>query len=724
MGSLFNLLYILLVSAGIFYAQAGSSYAQTEMEMGSEPVYIEAETFDYDENAKIVNAIGKVQVTQGERVVLSDELTYYLSENIVLASGSVRVLEKDGNVYFAEKIEFKDDLKEGVVRDFRARLSDGSLLASNTATRISEDVTKLAQAVYSPCKLCKEDPEKAPLWQFKAQEVTHDTAQEKMYYRDARLEVYGVPVAYTPYFSHPTPDAKRKSGFLTPTYRGSGSLGAAVETPYYYTFSDSMDATITPIFTTSEGVILFNEFRHLTESGYYQIRGSITYPDKRDDLGDRIADKKELRGHIDGFGYFNINEDWDWGFAVRRATDDTYLGRYGFAHEDTLTSTAYIEKTSGREYVMLRGLAFQGLRVDDDPDVTPFVLPVAAYSYESNQGYMGGRWFVDANMMALTRKLGADSNRATSTVGWRLPVKSIGGHFYELKTSVRGDVYSVNDYMFTNEAGAFDETDDPFTRLTPEIEMSWRYPLINRFATSSSGSYLTLEPRVSVLASPNEDDPQEVPNEDSQIVEFSDVNLFAANRYPGYDVIETGFRVNYGLGGTLYIDEKTFFDYLFGQNYHADDDSTFSALIGDMDDSMSDYVGRLAAKIGFINTSYRFRLMNDNFAARRNEVDTLFDFNPVTFSVDYDSFHDDFYLGDRKQIGLGTSWAINENWSVHASGQRDLSENGGLIYMGSGVTFQNECLAVISGINREFTRDRDIEPSTSFIVRVALKNLD
>ena len=49
-----------------------------------------------------------------------------------------------------------------------------------------------------------------------------------------------------PYFNHPDPSVKRKSGFLTPFYKGSGNLGSSVSIPYFYNLSDSRDLTFKP----------------------------------------------------------------------------------------------------------------------------------------------------------------------------------------------------------------------------------------------------------------------------------------------------------------------------------------------------------------------------------------------------------------------------------------------------------------------------------------------
>ncbi len=51
----------------------------------------------------------------------------------------------------------------------------------------------------------------------------------------------------------------------------------------------------------------------------------------------------EVRGNIDANGAFKIDEHYDWGFNISRATDDTYLHLYNFSNETMLTSRIYAE---------------------------------------------------------------------------------------------------------------------------------------------------------------------------------------------------------------------------------------------------------------------------------------------------------------------------------------------------------------------------------------------
>src|SRR3546814_18368389 len=64
------------------------------------------------------------------------------------------------------------------------------------------------------------------------------------------------------------------------------------------------------------------------------------------------------------------------------------------------------------------------------------------------------------------------------------------------------------------------------------------------------GGTQRLTPRVQFVASPPTTN-LEIPNEDSRAVDLEDSNLFALNRFPGYDRVEDGVRLTYGLDWEL-----------------------------------------------------------------------------------------------------------------------------------------------------------------------------
>jgi len=130
----------------------------------------------------------------------------------------------------------------------------------------------LEKAVYTTCKPCKDDPEKAPTWQIKAFRIVYNQEKARVEYEDAFFELFGVPVIYMPYFSHSDPEAPRQSGFLVPGVGHSSDIGYFLEVPYYFALDPSYDLVIAPMYTENDGPLLKSEWRQRTESGSYNFK--------------------------------------------------------------------------------------------------------------------------------------------------------------------------------------------------------------------------------------------------------------------------------------------------------------------------------------------------------------------------------------------------------------------------------------------------------------------
>ena len=255
-------LAFLPLAAGDVLAQArGSGFNMPGGQDTKSPVLFSAEELSHDQDLGIIVARGKVEMTQDQRTLMADVVSYNQRTNTATASGNVSILEPTGDVIFAEYVELQDGLREGFVRNVRMLMTDGGRMAGNDATRTGGNRTELDQGVYSPCDLCKTDPTRAPVWQIRAARVIHDQERKIVQYRDASMEIMGIPVAYSPYFSHPDPTVKRQSGFLAPTIGVKTDLGGFAKIPYYFVLTDSMDLTFEPVITTKQGIVLGGEFR-------------------------------------------------------------------------------------------------------------------------------------------------------------------------------------------------------------------------------------------------------------------------------------------------------------------------------------------------------------------------------------------------------------------------------------------------------------------------------
>jgi len=67
--------------------------------------------------------------------------------------------------------------------------------------------------------------------------------------------------------------------------------------------------------------------------------------------------------------------------------------------------------------------------------------------------------------------------------------------------------------------------------------------------------------------------------------------------------------------------------------------------------------------------------------------------------------------------------ALSDAWSINGVARRDIEQNQ-MLFAGTGLVYKNECFTLLTGLARTYTRDREVEPDTSFTVRVAFKNLN
>ena len=686
-------------------------------------VLIKADQLTYDETLGTVVATGNVEIAQGERVLIADTVSYNQAAKLVTASGNVTLMEPSGEVMFADYAEITDDLRDGIIHNLRILMTDHSRIAANGARRSNGNRTEMRKAVYSPCELCPEDREAAPIWQLKAIKIVHDQTAHDIEYYDAWFELYGIPVAYVPYFRHPDPTVKRRSGFLTPAYANSTALGFELTTPYFWSIAPHRDVTISPRFTTNEGVVLGAEYREHTGNGQYLVDGSTTYTDARDDDG-KLEGGNEVRAHLFSDGEFELDPEWRWGYEFQRASDDLYLRRYRISSLDTLTTNAFVEGFNGRSYAAGNTFWFQGLKDGDDEGQIPLVLPLLDFNYAGEPDTNGGYFTIDSNLMVLHRLDGTDSRRLSAEAGWHLPYITDSGHAFRLSATMRGDLYHVNNVV--NPGNPAGQTDNGLAgRVRPELTAEWRYPLVSHIGTIRH----VLEPIIQAIVAPNGGNPTNIPNEDSQDFEFDHTNLFTNNRFTGLDRVESGPRINYGLRAGFYGQGGGRTTLLVGQSARLREDDTFDIGSG-LENHLSDYVGRIYIQpADFLNISYRFRYNKDDFSARRNEVNLSTGPTWLRANIGYAQIEDQqassgtTTFANREEVVGNAALQFAEYWTFTAGTRRDLTGDGATINWNTGLSYQDECVLISTILQRSFTRDREIEPETNIIFFVKLKNL-
>lgn len=691
---------------------ASSAPAPTASEEKPQEVLIRADKMSYDSNTNIVSAEGNVEITYGARVLLAEKLSYNQDTRIVIAEGNATLREANGTVLSGNRIEVTDDMRDGIIDSMNVVIAGRGRLAAAKATRADGNVMTLEKAVYTTCKPCQDNPQKDPTWQIKAFRIVYNQEKARVEYEDAFFEVFGVPIIYMPYFSHSDPEAPRESGFLVPTPGHSSDLGYFLEVPYYFALDPSYDLVVAPMYTENDGPLLKSEWRQRTSNGLYNLQFSARYGRPLDDAGVEFGDDT-LQGHIFGKGNFKIDDVWRWGYSAQLTSNDTYLKRYDISSLDRLENNVFIEGIQGRSYASVNSWYFQGLRQTDDPGTTPLVLPLAEVEYVPDETVLGGRASILASALYLHRTEGRDTARLSATGSWKLPLTTDDGHLITLFANLRGDLYHVTD---TTPAGG----SETVGRALAWGGLEWRYPLVR----TDWGWKQVVEPIVQVIAAPNGGNPVEIPNEDSGAFEFDETNLFSFNKFPGLDRLETGPRVNAGVRAAAYFDDG-FVEAIIGESFRFNEDDAFTPESG-LREQQSDFVGRLIVQPnGSIRVVHRFRIQQEDFSFERNEVYAeASDPDRYLLRTGYVLLEPDPVLPEqREEVNLLGSLRTFDNIWLRGSGRRDLSGDR-MIESKFGIFYEDDCAEFGIDFRRRFTRDRDIEPASSWLFTFRLKGVN
>lgn len=695
------------------------------------PVLFSADEVEYDSDLGLVVAKGHVELTQRDQILLADTVTYNERTDTATASGHVSLLEPSGEIVFADYVELHDNMREGFLQNVRMLLSDRSRMAGNTARRVEGYRTEIRRGVYSPCEPCAEDPTRAPIWQIKAARIVHDKQEQLIEYYDATMEFDGYPVLWSPYFSHPDPTVKRRSGFLVPSVGNSTANGFHTGIPYYWVLGPDKDATFSPVFTTAGGTFLGGQYRQRFGDGKWTTDGSVTVGSSAYTNID-TEPVNNTRWHLNTSAEFDLNQDWRVGLDALRASDPTYLLRYSLPSPyNFLTSHAYAEDFGERSYTNISAWSFQSLQTGVGDSTQPIVAPVIDYHWLSEPGALGSRLALQGNLMDLYRlHEGVATRRGSVGTDWRLPLSDDIGGRYDLSVAVRGDGYQ-SDNLPTATGGTESAT---VGRVFPQLAFTWRYPWVRR----AEGYSQIIEPIAMVAAAPNGGNPGTIPNEDSQGFEFDDTSLFRPNRFPGFDRVDSGQRVDYGLRTGVYGDGGGSTRLIVGQSYALQTNDNFLPGSG-LEHHVSDVVGKATISPGpLVDFTYGFRLGYDDLAMHTQEIGSSFGPPNLRLNLTYiqiNQIADAPSLQKRKQLAAVINTNLTRYWSMQLLGTRDFAPAptasavgqtvGSTETLNSGIslTYRDECVAFITSLTQSGVRSGDAVPGTSLMFSVVFKNL-
>lgn len=488
-------------------------------------------TADYGQGVgnQLYTVRGNVLIRRGSQELEADQATYNDETGFVDAAGRVH-FRQDAFVIDGETAHFNLATETGQIDRtqyvYAQRHAHGE---AETLVRESDDITQLYRATYTTC-----DPGKID-WQLFARHVTLDQNKAVGIARDVTLRFKGVPLLYLPYINFPLSD-ERKTGLLPPTIGYSNRTGLDLAAPFYWNIAPDRDATITPRYMQTRGLLMRGEFRYLnpTNSGRIEaeyLPNDALFGSDRGAFSVQHQQALTPRWHVDG----NVNY----------VSDMFYLGQLG----DNL-STANITHLDRRLDLSYTGEHRQFLaRVQGYQTIDPTIaaadrpyqsLPQLLFVGNAPTHPLGADYDLVAEFINFQRESSLTGSRihAEPSVSW--PIETLS-YFIIPKLGLNYTGYYLN-----NTAGANNAPQHGVPVYSLDSGLYFERDL----ALAETPLIQTLEPRLYYLRIPYRNQ-SDFPVFDTTEYDFSYTQLFRENRFTGADRLNDANQLSTGLTSRL-----------------------------------------------------------------------------------------------------------------------------------------------------------------------------
>ena len=607
---------------------------------------------------------GDVSINRADQRITADHLTYQNKTAVANMSGDVFYQQHDLALY-SQQANLNLDQDTGKFSHNQFIIESSHARAQTTLTeQVNSNITRSSGVEYTTC---------APgdnAWSLKAKTLELNKETGRGTGRDVWVDVFSLPILYTPYISFPIDD-RRQSGILTPTFGVSDTTGLDISVPYYWNIAPNYDATLTPRVMSDRGLMLGGEFRYLSTQSEGQVFVEI--------LDD--TETSELRGQFSYQDNTRFNSRLSSSLDLNYISDDEYFEDFG----DSLSSASgrYLKSNAQLNYradnwnLLTKIENYDSIDADASSASRPHrLLPQVLFNLKETDAFGLAKVNMRNEFVFFDHSHDAKAKRLDLHPSISLPFRTPGS-FITPKLGVR-----YTDYTLSNQADGIDSHQN---RTLPILSVDSGL-FFERELNIGGGVIQTLEPRAFYLYVPHENQ-DEIPLFDTSEYDFSFNQLFRENRFAGADRVGDANQLTLALT-TRFIDSNTGSEQLkasLGTIIYFDDlEVGLSPNSKPITKDSSDIVGELSAKLTE-HWAARSALQYDPHTEKtqkatvglhyRNGDNRLFN---ATYRSRYEGTLDsNGNSNDLEQTDLSFKWPLSKSWNSvgrwNYSAEHDLS---------------------------------------------------
>jgi len=641
-------------------------------------------------------------------IILVDMFQYQIEKNLFSSVGKVEISDVNKNKYFFKELHVDTKKREMVGSDVSVLLDQESFGVDKESDPrfVANDVLvtkKQANFTKGVFTICKKREGKCPPWSLQAKEIRHDKIKKTIYYDSATLKFYDIPIFYFPKFFHPDPTVKRQSGFLTPFFTDTTTVGAGFGLPYYWAISNEKDFTFTPKLYAKENILFLNEYRQAFRNGFLILDTSYTQ-------GYKETNKKKTKGsrnHLFAELDLDLSEDKPYesklSFKSQRVSNNTYFRVHDIntalvnSENTTLENKVSYNFANDDAYVDLSATVYEDLRKGAN-DRYEFLLPNITYGktfFTKNLGMLDFKTNAFYNNYDTDKHTTFINNDITWAPGNYITKKGFVNTFKGMVKNTNYEAKNTSDY----------KTDGAVSELTSVLTFKSSLPMQK---TENNFSKI-FAPNFMIRFAPGH-----MRNLSGDDVFLNYANLYSMNKT---SEIEKGLTAILGFdykikGKTVDNADIEKLSVSMGQVFNYEENKDMPTK-SSLNQKMSDVVGEIDYNFSEIGSiGYKFSLDNNLNDLNYNEISTDLNFGKFAFNLDY--LEQRNHVGNENYISAGVTLNFNEKNKLGFSTKKNFKTDSAEFY---NISYQYEIDCLTAGLvyRREFYEDSDLEPNDSLM---------
>jgi len=685
----------------------------TELDLDADEVYIEQN--------KDVTAERNVDANYLNHNLKSDYLKYEKSKEFIRAKDNIIYTNKLTNErLFADEASTNSVFDEINAKNSLIALPGHHYFEAAELTRNKDKLTAF-KASYTPCNICKKGKRIPAIWKISARKISYKETNENIYFTHAFLKIYNIPVLYSPFFFYPAPGAKKKSGFLTPSYESNSIFGDTIATPYFFNLAPNYDLTYTPTYY-SKYENLHNDFemRYMDKKTTADAKLSFTRENSnlknallakniRPEIGD---DKKWLASLT---SQTELPKQYSFETDLYSVSDKAYLERYEGKYEIYYNSTANINKINQDTSFYIDTARYSEFTSDDLDTNSTYELPSFNYSNSLNTKY---DFNYDQNFQFYNITSPELTNRQNFSYIAFLNRQSILNNGLVLNYGIKPTLRAYNNDDASNQA--------IYGGGNIDLILNSEYPLFKK------GKYnlYTVTPQLNFIASPKNSNTRKITNVSSATANLNYSNVTADNKISGTDLFEEGYRASYGIDKAI---KNKYFDFnnFVGQAYFFSDQNL------DRDSGIqkefSDIVGNSKLTITDIyNINYNYKIRESDFNPYQNSLSLGINTKKFKSSIGYtkNKYHlvNSANRGRTDYLTFKANFIISDKINLEHTHNKDLlskaiKSDAGSINSKTLLTIKGQCVDYYVEYTKNYLETSNIEQNYSLVFYFSFKGL-